>query len=126
MKILLAIAAVAEAATGLALLVYPSIVIQLLFGVEIAGAGVLVGRIAGFGLIGLGVACWPGGEMTQALNGMLIYDLLVTLYFVYLGLGGEWVGVLLWPATVAHVVLTMLLARAWLNHRAQKVSGTFR
>jgi len=63
---------------------------------------------------------------TQALHGMLIYNLLVTLYFAYLGLGGEWVGVLLWPVAAAHAVLTILLARAWLNHRAQKVSGTFR
>jgi len=117
MKILLAIAAVAEAATGLALVAYPPVVIQLLFGAEIAGVGVLVGRIAGISLIGLGVACWPGGVMTQALDSMLIYNLLVTLYFVYLGLGGEWIGVLLWPAAVAHAVLAILLAQAWLNDR---------
>lgn len=106
-------AAALEAATGLALLAYPSIVIKLLFGAEVAGAGVLASRVAGMSLIALGVACWPGAMMKQALCGMLIYSLLVTLNFVILGLDGTWVGVLLWPAVAAHAVLTMLLARAW-------------
>jgi hypothetical protein len=48
---------------------------------------------------------------------MLVYNLLVTLYFVYLGLGGKWVGVLLWPAAAAHAVLAVLLAGAWLRDR---------
>jgi hypothetical protein len=117
MKILLAICAVAEAATGLALLGYPPIVIQLLFGAEIAGFGILLSRVAGISLIALGVACWPSGETKQALRAMLVYGLLVTLYFVYLGLGGKWVGVLLWPAAAGHAVLTILLARAWLRDR---------
>lgn len=123
MKVLLAIAAVAEAATGLVLLAYAPIVVQLLFGAEIAGAGVLASRVAGISLIALGVACWPRGEAKQALLAMLIYDLLVTLYFVYLGVVGEWVGALLWPAAAAHAVLTILLARAWLSVRDAVLHG---
>jgi hypothetical protein len=117
MKTLLAIASLVEAATGLALLAYPPIVVQLLFGTEIAGAGVLASRVAGISLVALGVACWPGGVVKQGLYGMLIYNLLVTLYFVYVGLGGAWVGILLWPAAAAHAVITILLARAWLSDR---------
>lgn len=120
MKIVLAIAAVAEAATGVALLAYPLIVVQLLFVAEIAGAGILASRVAGISLIALGVACWPRGQVTQALTGMLIYNLLAALYFVYLGIGGTWVGVLLWPAAVAHAVLAILLARAWFNDRKSR------
>lgn len=112
MKILLAVTAVAEAVTGLALLAFPPLVVELLFGAAIAGEGYVVSRFAGIGLIGLAVACWPRGEAKQALYAMLIYNLLVTLYLVYLGLGGEWVGILLWPAAAAHAVLTILLARA--------------
>ena len=41
--------------------------------------------------------------------GMLTYSLLVTLYLLYLGIRGEWVGPLLWPAVAVHAVLTMLL-----------------
>jgi hypothetical protein len=47
MKTLLALAAVGEAAAGLVLLVYPPIVVRLLFAAEIAGAGVVMSRIAG-------------------------------------------------------------------------------
>jgi hypothetical protein len=117
MKTLLAVASFVEAVTGLALLAYPPIVIQLLFGAEIAGAGVLASRVAGITLIALGVACWPAGVVKQGVYGMLTYNLLVTLYFIYLGLGGAWVGMLLWPAAAFHAVLTILLARAWLRDR---------
>ena len=60
MTTLLAVAAVGEAATGLALLVYPPIVVRLLFGAEIAGAGVVMSRIAGISLLALGA--WPAGR----------------------------------------------------------------
>jgi hypothetical protein len=60
MKKLLAIAAVGEAGIGLVLLVYPPVVVRLLFAAEIAGAGVVMSRIAGISLIALGMACWPG------------------------------------------------------------------
>jgi len=39
------------------------------------------------------------------------------LYLIYLGLGGQWPGILLWPAVAVHAVLTILLARAWFNER---------
>ena len=44
---------------------------------------------------------------------MLTYSTLVTLYLSYLGVRGEWVGPLLWPAVVLHAVLTLLLGRVW-------------
>ena len=47
--------------------------------------------------------------------GMLIYGVLTTLYLLYLGIRGEWVGPLLWPTVVIHAVLTGLLAREWLR-----------
>lgn len=47
-------AAVAEAVTGVVLIVFPSIVFELLFGAEIAGAGVVVSRLAGISLRRLG------------------------------------------------------------------------
>jgi len=102
-------AAVAEAATGLALLIVPSLVVRFLFGEELTGVAIPPARVAGIALFALGVACWPG----PALLGMLTYGALVTLYFLYLGIRGEWVGPLLWPAVVLHAVMTLLLARAW-------------
>jgi hypothetical protein len=109
MKKVLTVAAVAEVATGMALLIVPSLVGRLLFGAELTGVAIPVARILGIALIALGVACWPG----PALLGMLTYGALVTAYLLYLAFGGEWVGPLLWPAVVLHAVLTLLLALGW-------------
>jgi hypothetical protein len=110
MKNLLAIAALAEAATGLALMVVPSIVGRLLLGEELAGVAIQVARVLGIALIALGVACWPG---RTALCGMLTYSTLATAFLAYVGIRGTWVGPLLWPAVALHAVITVLLGRAW-------------
>lgn len=108
MKKVLILAALAEGLTGLALLLVPSFVGRLLFSEELTGAGILAGRVTGFALIALGVACWPGPPA----SGMLIYSAAVALYFVYVGFAGGLTGVLLWPAVVLHLVLTALLVFA--------------
>jgi len=103
MKKVLVFAAISEAATGLALLIVPSLVGQLLLGAEPTGVAVTVARVAGIALIALGIACWPG----TPLLGMLTYSAAVTLYLSYIGFTGG--GLLLWPAVVLHVILTALL-----------------
>lgn len=108
MKQPLVLAAIGEAATGAALLVAPSLVGQLLLGVELTGAAVPVARVAGIALIALGVACWPGPPRA----GMLAYSAGVTLYLGYLGLAGGLGGVLLWPAVALHAIMTAALTRA--------------
>ena len=118
MKKVLLLAAVGEAATGLALLIVPSLVGRLLLGEELSGVAMPVARVTGIALIALGIACWPG---RTALCGMLTYSALVTLYLLYLGIHGEWVGSLLWPAVVLHAAVTVLLGRAWLM--SQKAGG---
>ena len=106
MKWALVVAAVGEAVTGVALLIVPSLVGQLLLGEGLSGVAVPVARVAGIALIGLAVACWPGPPRL----GMLIYSAAVTLFLVYVGLTGGG-GVLLWPAVVLHAILTALLTR---------------
>jgi len=105
MKKVLIFAAVGEAATGLALLIVPLLVGQLLLGEELTGVAIPVARVAGIALIALGIACWPGPPQL----GMLTYSTLVTLYLAYLGFTGALTGVLLWPAVVLHVILTVFL-----------------
>ena len=107
MKKVLVFAAVSEAATGLALLIVPSLVGRLLLGEELTGIAIPVARVAGIALIALGVACWPGPPRL----GMLIYSGAVALYLAYLGFAGGLIGKLLWPAVVLHVILTALLIR---------------
>ena len=58
----LAFAALAEAATGVALIVVPALVARLLLGAELSGVAVVVGRVAGISLLSLGFACWQGQE----------------------------------------------------------------
>jgi len=108
MKNVLVLAAISEAATGLALLVVPSLVGQLLLGAELTGIAVTVARVAGIALIALGVACWPGTPLV----GMLTYSAAVTLYLAYVGFAGGLSGILLWPVVVLHVILTALLTWA--------------
>jgi multisubunit Na+/H+ antiporter MnhC subunit len=96
-KNVLALSAAAEAGTGVILLAYPPMVVRLLFGTEIGGAGILMSRLAGIALIGLGVACWPSNSAVQQLYGMLTYSTLAMLYLVRIGVRSESVGVLLWP-----------------------------
>jgi hypothetical protein len=110
MKKVLNFAAVAEAATGMALLIVPSLVGRLLFGEELTGIAVPVARVTGIALIALGVTCWPGPPLV----GMLIYSALVTLYLAYLGLAGGLTGIFLWPAVALHAILSVFLGRLWL------------
>jgi hypothetical protein len=117
MKKVLALAAVAEAGTGVILLVYPPIVVRLLFGAEISGAGAIMSRLAGICLIGLGVSCWPGNSAFRSLSGMLTYSTLAMLYLIVVGVRGEEVGLLLWPGVVVHAILIVLLGGAWLKQR---------
>jgi hypothetical protein len=114
MKKVLTLAAVVEAATGLALIIVPSLIGQLLFGTEFTGVANPAARVTGIALLALGVGCWPG---STAFCGMLTYSALVTLYLLYLAIRGEWVGPLLWPVVVIHALLTALLARAWFQSR---------
>jgi hypothetical protein len=116
MKNLLRLVAVGEAATGVALLIIPSLVCRLLFGTELTGASVVMARVTGIALIGLGIACWPA---CTALCGLLTYSALVTVYLAYVGLAGGFTGILLWPAVVVHAVLTLLLVRACLKHQRE-------
>ena len=117
----LGVAAAAEAATGLALLLFPATVVHLLAGARGTGLVDSVARVVGAALLALGLACWPGRDpgsgADRALRGMLVYSLLVTWYFIYLGVRREWTGPLLWPVVVAHAASTLLLGGAWLGGR---------
>lgn len=110
---LLALAAAFEVVVGLILMASPSLAARFLFGAELAPAGAAVGRVAGFALLALGVACWPQrvSSNRRVIAGLLAYNVLAAVFFLYLGIRGELVGLLLWPAAAAHGILSALLAR---------------
>ena len=116
MKRLLVLTAVVEGLTGLILLAYPPIVIQLLLNSPIIAISVLIGRLTGIVLIALAVACWPDRNLSRAFFGMLTYNALATLFLVYAGLIGA-SGILLWPAVALHAGLSILLVQAMRKER---------
>jgi hypothetical protein len=113
---LLILGAVLEVAAGLVLILSPLVFVHLLLGADVSGTGFILGRVAGFGLLSLGVACWPGsdngGTRVQSVLAMLTYNSLVAAYLAYLGVARGFSGILLWPVVVLHGVLALLFARA--------------
>ena len=117
-KTALMVAAVGELATGVALLLAPSIVGQLLLGTALTGVALNVARVAGIAMIGLGIACWPGPPRL----GMLTYSAGVALYLAFIGLTEATAGVLLWPAVILHVILSGLLLRKFTSDRKSNIA----
>ena len=109
----LALSAIAEFLTGVALLAVPGLVAMLLLGQELPPIGMIVARVAGVALMGLGVSCWPGlgRHRTRAApyRGMLAYTVLVAGLLAYAGAVLHLAGLLLWPAVVLHVAIALAL-----------------
>ena len=119
MKRVLILASVCEAATGAGLLIVPTLVGRLLLGAEFSGVSLVIARVTGIALIALGTACWPG--RLNPFRGMLIYNALMTGYLIWLAGQREFLGLLLWPVVVLHLLMTILLVVAWF--RGQKTTG---
>ena len=117
----LAFAAVVEVSTGLVLMIDPAIVVTLLLGAEVSGAGTLLGRCFGIALFALGLACWPSRQRAEggspAFRAMLIYNVLIALYLAYLGTVVHLGGLLLWPGVALHAVVASLLVWTWCDER---------
>jgi hypothetical protein len=111
MSRLLKLTAILEAATGLALIAVPALVVRLLLGGEISGASIPLGRVAGAALLALGVACWLARDDTQSraarglVVAMLIYNIAATAVLAFAGIGSALHGVVLWPAVVLHAAM---------------------
>ena len=124
---ILAVAAAVEAGTGLVLMINPALVATLLLGVEVSGAGTLLGRCFGIALLALGLACWPGRQRADTgspfFRAMLTYNALIALYLAYLGTAGHLNGLLLWPGVALHAVVALLLIWTWRDERRAQAAG---
>ena len=109
----LTLTAIIEAATGLALIAVPAIVVRLLLGAEISGASIPLGRVAGAALLALGVACWLARNDRQSRTArglvvaMLVYNIVATAVLAFAGIGLGLHGVALWPAVVLHAAMAI-------------------
>lgn len=118
MKNLLIAGALGEGAFGVFVFVAPALALGLLFELEPVASTVIMTRVAGIALVGLGIACYPRGSR-QGLYGLLGYSVLVMLYLIDVGIGGA-AGVLLWPAVVVHALLAASLIVAARRPAAQR------
>jgi hypothetical protein len=107
----MALACGLEAATGLGLLVAPSMVAMLVLGSEVADVAITICNIAGIALIALAIACWPrtGATSRAPYAGMFVYNLLVALLLGETAVAGTVGGLLLWPVVVTHFALAALI-----------------
>jgi hypothetical protein len=125
-KRILAFAAVVELGTGVALMAEPAIVVRLLLGADLAGVGLAAGRCFGIALMALALACWPGRTGAEsgraAFRGMLVYNVLIALYLVFVGTTGPSKGPLLWPAVALHAVVALLLVSSKTSRREPRAS----
>jgi hypothetical protein len=112
-KTLLAITALIEAGTGVALAVAPSSVAGVLLGSPLEGPGsAIIARILGAALFALGAACWIARKDAQnraaagLVAGMLMYNAAVAMLLGYAGIGLGMSGIGLWPAVILHAALS--------------------
>jgi hypothetical protein len=114
-------ASIVEIATGVALLINPRFVVALLIGPNMPIGEIPMGRLPGIAILALGLACWPSrrdaASGSPAFRGMLVYNVLIALFLVYLFKVGHLGGVLLWPAVVLHAVVALLLIWMWRSDR---------
>jgi hypothetical protein len=102
-----------EILVGISFLLVLNVQSQFIFGAPSDGAGALFARLAGLGLIGLGIACLPskvGGTNRTAVRALLIFNIAVTILFAWVALATTFRGVLLWPVAITHAVIATALA----------------
>lgn len=122
-------AAVEAAATGLVLFVRPSWFAWLVFGSEFSDAGSALSRLTAIALLGLTLATWPlsgaAGPLPSSVRALLIYNVLATIYLLYVATSGQLVGIFLWPAIVLHAIFSIVLGRARLGGRTLQRGDDF-
>ena len=108
-----------EVLTGLGLVLAPSLLSRLLFGSDLNAPGEATGRIAGLVMLCLAAGCWPraAGAEAHVLVPLTALSWLAGAFLIVTGSIGANVGVLLWPAAALHVILAVLLTRAWIESR---------
>ncbi len=111
LKGLLISTAFLEGSTGLALMITPSLVINLLFGSPLSDPiSIIITKISGVALVSLALACWfsRNGESQNGLGiALLFYNLASVALLGYAGLHENLNGIALWPAIAALIFLAL-------------------
>ena len=112
MKTLLIVKSAVELMAGLALALFPSMLVSLLLGSPLKEpAGIVVCRIAGTALLTMGIACWLARNDSQSLAAtglifaLLFYDVAAVVILISARFGVRLSGIGLWPGVVLHAGL---------------------
>jgi hypothetical protein len=106
---LLVVAALGELAVGLAVLVSPGPVTELLLAATLAGVGLVVARVLGIAVIALGLTWWLARSfLHQQLKciapGFISYNLGVGLLFLFYALAATRPVPLSWAVALVHLL----------------------
>jgi len=122
MKALPIVTAVIEVGAGMALMGFPSAAAMLLLGTPLeTSAALTVARVAGAGLLALGVACWFARSDMQShaaiglVAAMFLYNAAAAAVLAYAGIWLGLHGALLWPAVFLHAAMAVWCAACLLR-----------
>ena len=124
-RLFLSVTGVVEAATGVALLLAPGLLIEVLLGAAPdTPVGTTAARVAGAAVLSLSVACWLARDdlALKAVKGlviaMLFYNFAVVAILVLGWLRHGIAGTAFWPVVAAHIVLGVWsIACGWASTR---------
>ena len=112
MRKLLTFTSILEALLGVFLIIFPSLVLKILFDMEMTAAISAVSRLTGIVYLCFGIACFPSKEFSGELiritevRAMFLYNILAAVYLGYLKFDSVFDGVLLLPAVILHTLIT--------------------
>jgi hypothetical protein len=112
MRLLLAVTAIFEGVTALALVLLPGAVARLLLGPPLDTPGAVVARLTGCALFALAFICWSarndaGLVADRVVAAMLFYNAAAVFLLAYARLGLGMTGIGIVPGILAHVALTV-------------------
>ncbi len=109
MKSLLTTTAIIEGATGVALVLAPSLVASSLLGTTLfEPSAIIVAKLAGAALVTIGLACWLSRNEAQSkvmVKTMFGYNFFSISLLAYSALVDKIYGQGLWPAVLLHLIL---------------------
>ena len=124
MKLLLAVTALLEGATGLGLVIIPSFLISILLGTSLAdSSAMIICRLTGGALITIAVACWLSRydvRPSLMVKVMLGYNFFCIILLIYAVLVERIYGPGLWPVVLLHFALLIWCLSA-LRQRAKQI-----
>lgn len=123
LKRLLTVGAGLEGLAGLGLLAAPSALVALLLGSPLEANGTVVARLAGGGLLGLGVACWSARNTPSAPAALgvawafVLYNIVACVVLAGTGPAVSGRGLLVAGAAAVHGLLAVGLLAALAGQR---------